>query len=305
MKKKILSLATAALLGLGLWACSDSSLLDTQSATPKSARISGKEPVSFDGQMLVFATQEDFVNTVEQLQTSQGEATQAMVSALESKGLKTEDQVSEEIAKSDFDINAPLKKYAQSFGGFTSMLDANAGAVQKFYDSPKLDAALDPEKDLPEPSVQALVNQNLEVKIGNEVVSLKIRLPYKGCSPFQSKSFSTYPSSSRYVTGWLFSSPFSVSGTTYAKYKIRYWWFGWKEKWVPAITRLTRTCKEGIVYSAWDCKTERSIANTCVTFPAASGVIQFFPLMGVKPGTNHWRTKHEVPGWGFSQTINN
>lgn len=305
MKKKFLSLAVATLLGLGLWACDDSSLLETQSTTPKSNRMAGEEPVTFDGQMLVFATEEDFVNTVEKLQTMQGEATQEMVSLLESKGLKTEDQVSEEIAKNDFDINAPLKKYSQSFGEFTSMLEANAEAVQKFYESPKLDVTLDPEKDLPEPSIQALVNKDLEVKIGKEIVSLRIRLPYRGCSPFQSKSFSTYPSSSRYVTGWLFSSPFSVSGTTLAKYKIRYWWFGWKEKWVPAITRLTRTCKEGIVYSAWDCNTVRNITSSCVTFPAASGVIQGFPLMGVKPNTNHWRTKHEVPGWGFSQTIDN
>lgn len=309
MKKKFLSLAVATILGLGLWACNDSALLDTQSTTPKSSqsssRITEDIPIKFDGKMLVFASEEDFVNTVEKIQNLQGENTAAVVSDLETQGFKTEDQVSEEIAKNEFDINAPLKEFTKEFVGFTSKLQANSEAVEKFYSNSKLDPALDPEKDLPSPAFQALLNNDLEVNIAGEVVSLRFRFPYIGCSPFQFKSFSVYPSSSRYVTGTLASTPFSVSGTTYAKYKIRYWWFGWKEKWVPAITRLVRTCKQGVVYSAWDCKTERAINNNCLTFFGASAVVQFFPLMGVKPNTNHWRTKHEVPGWGFSQTINN
>ncbi len=301
MKTKLISLATAVIFGLSMWACKDSSLLETQPTTPNAARIAAidKDPISFNGEMLVFSTEEDFVNTVESLSTAQGQNAQTMLTQLESEGLKTEEEISTEAFKRGFDINAPLKKYASSFSGFTSILNATDASLQKYYSSDNLDPALDPEKDLPAPTIQALLNKNLEVNIAGQIVSFRIKLPYRGCSPFQTKNFTANPTSKREVKGWLVSTPFSVTGATYARMKVIF--IGW----IPAITRLTRTCKEGIVFSAWDCKTERAINNTCVTFPAASAVIQFFPLMGVKPGTNHWRTKHEVPGWGFSQTINN
>ena len=302
MKTKLMSLVSAVIIGLSVWACKDSSLLDTPpSQQTNSARTAalGKEPVSFNGEMLVFGSEEDFVSTVESLQNAQGENTQAMLNQLEGEGLKTEEDISTAAYKRGFDINAPLKKYASNFSGFTSILDATDASLQKYYSGDKLDPSLDPEKDLPAPTIQALLNKNLEVIIAGKVISFRIKLPYRGCSPFQSKNFTANPTSKREVKGWLVSTPFTVTGATYARMKVIF------VGWIPAFTRSVRTCKEGVVYSAWDCKTERAITGNCFTFPAASAVIQFFPLMGVKPNTNHWRTKHEVPGWGFSQTINN
>jgi hypothetical protein len=300
MKIKLMSSVAALMFGLTVWSCKDS-LTENQPITqPSSARevVVGKG-ATFDGQMLVFGTEEEFVNTVESLQNQQGESTQAMLTQLESEGLKTEEEISIEANKRGFDINAPLKKYGEGFAGFTSLLSATELSLKQYYSGDKLDPALDPEKDLPTPAVQALVNKNFEVNIAGKIVSLRIKLPYKGCSPFQYKNFTVNPTSKREVKGWMLATPFSVGGATYARMKV------FLLGWIPAFTRTTRTCKEGIVFSAWDCKTIRNINSSCVSFPAASAVIQFFPLMGVKPGTNHWRTKHEVPGWGFSQTINN